>query len=78
MAPRIRKDSKVHAIRKITDQDLFPGSPVNHHMFVPKNANGIVKGISHGIVNVRFDDVGHDWLVDLELLKAGWYDKKSK
>jgi hypothetical protein len=47
-------------------------------MFVPKNANGIVQGVSGGIVNVRFDDINLDWLIDFELLKAGWYDKKSK
>lgn len=78
MAPRIRKNSKVHTIRKVTDQDLFPKSPVNHHMFVPKNENGIVQSVADSIATVVFDDIDVDWLINLELLKVGWYDKKSK
>ncbi len=78
MAPRIRKGSKVHTIRKVTSEDLFPTSKVKYNISIPKNANGTVESVEGGIVCVMFKGTGLDWLVDLELLKAGWYVKKSK
>lgn len=78
MAPRIKKDSKVHTTRKLTDQDLFPGSPSKRDITIPKNENGTVESVKKGIASVTFHDLGFNWLIDVELLKAGWYDKKSK
>lgn len=78
MAPRIKKDSKVHTIRKILDQDLFPGSPSKRSLTVSKNENGTVESVKNGVASVTFHDIGWNWLIDVELLKAGWYDKKSK
>lgn len=78
MAPRIRKKSKVHTIREVTSADLFPGSTVKRSTSVPKNMNGIVEDVSDGLASVYFKEIDINWLINVELLKAGWYVKKSK